>query len=1076
MTNRIFIERPVLSTVISIIIVILGILGYTALPVSLYPDIAPPTVQVTAIYPGANAQTVLDSVVVPLEEQINGVEHMTYMTSTASNSGEAQISVYFDIGTNPDIAAVDVQNRVAQASSLLPQEVIQAGVTTAKRQTSRLLIFTMYSPNGQYDQKFIENYARINLLPKLQRVDGVGAADAFLTNTYAMRIWLKPAAMASYDLTPSDVIAALNEQSFVAAPGSLGKNSKEPFEYTLRYKGRLSTAEAYKNVIIRAGGPRSELLRLDDVARVELGAQTYAGVSLANGAPGVGFFVTQTAGSNAQQVVASVQRELQEAAKSFPTGISYAEVYNANNFLNASTEKVYRTFIEAFILVFLVVFVFLQDLRSTLIPAIAVPVSIVGTLFFLYLFGYSLNLLTLFALVLAIGIVVDDAIIVVEIVHAKLEEGAETSLEAAIEGMREITGAIISVSLVMAAIFVPVTFLGGSSGIFFQQFGVTLAVAILISALNALTLSPALCVVFLSPETATEEDEPQTKKSLRQRFHDGFDAAFDATRRAYVKTLRFMGQHLWLSLVTVALFVALFAWLIQVIPTGLIPDEDQGVFFANISLPPAASIDRTQKVVSQVDDMLAKMDIVKTRVAISGFGLISGAGSSYGFVAARLKPWSERDRSVEDVINEMRRKTASIKEANIVFFSPPVISGFGNTSGFTVHVQDRQNASLDRLAAVSKQVQGALMARPSIKFAASYFSTDYPQYRVDVDVAKAMSAGFTVRSILDVLQVYFGGLYVANFSRFGKLYRVYVQAGPQYRRSTDSLKSVFVKNKQGQMAPITSFVTLKRVYGPENISRFNLLNAVQITGEPAQGYSTGDAIAAIKSVFRAKIPPQYTYAFSGLTREEEQTSGQEVIVFLLSVVFVYFLLSAQYESYVTPWSVILALPVGLASLFAFAGIFGIDNNIYLQISAIMLLGLLAKNAILIVEFGVQRRRGEGMDIIQAAVRGAEARLRPILMVSFSFIAGLMPLAFASGVNANANRSIGIGTAGGMLVGTFVGLLVVPSLFIIFEKLHEKISGVPEAAKKAEETDDAEQAEESDELEGADDTDRPEDEA
>ncbi|SMO37475.1 efflux RND transporter permease subunit [Fodinibius sediminis] len=1038
-----FIERPVLSTVISIIIVILGILGYFALPVSLYPEIAPPTIQVQTSYPGANAETVLNSVIAPLEEQINGVEGMTYMTSTASNSGRAQIQVYFELGTDPDIAAVNVQNRVAQASSLLPREVTQTGVTTQKQQTSRLLIFTLYSPDQRYDGTFIENYARINLIPRLQRVDGVGTADAFGAQTYSMRIWMKPDVMASYDLVPADVIRALNEQSFEAAPGAIGQNSGQAFEYTLKYKGRLSTVPEYEDIIIREGSENSEMLRLKDVADVELGAQTYRVHSTANGGPSVGMFVSQTAGANAQEVVEKVKAEIEQASNSFPKGLEYTTVFDANSFLTASINKVFTTFLEAFLLVFIVVFVFLQDWRSTLIPAIAVPVSIIGTFFFLNLFGYSVNLLTLFALVLAIGIVVDDAIIVVEIIHAKLEEGAESGMEAAVSGMNEIAGAIVSITLVMSAIFVPVTFMTGSSGVFFQQFGITLATAIIISAVNALTLSPALCAIVLKPE----HKHIGEKKSFTDRFALAFNSSFDVAKYRYKKVLSFFTRNSWAAVATVAGSILLFAFLFQTTPSGFVPDEDQGTFFANISLPPSSSLDRTKEVMAEVDGILAEMDIIDSRLAISGFGLLSGSGSQYGFVVGKLNHWDERERSVNDVIAELQQKTASIKEADIAFFSPPVISGFGNTSGFSVDIQDLSSGELNELEQVSKKVQQALFARPEIQYAASYFNTNYPQYMVRIDEAKAQRAGFSIQSIMDVMQAYYGGLYVSNFNRFGKLYRVYIQADPEYRGSEESLQNISVRNARGEMAPITSFVDLERVYGPQNVSRFNMFNAVSLTGATNPGYSSGDAIAAIEEVFEQQISDNYSYAFSGLTREESQASGQEILIFALCILFVYFLLSAQYESYIVPWAVILSLPIGLAGSFIFANIFGVANNIYLQISSIMLMGLLAKNAILVVEFALQRRRKEGMTIAKAAIDGAEARLRPILMTSFAFIAGLLPLALASGINANANQSIGIGTAGGMFIGTFVGLLVVPVMFILFQTLQEKISGPPAVVRE-----------------------------
>ncbi|NGP87229.1 efflux RND transporter permease subunit [Fodinibius halophilus] len=1036
-----FIKRPVLSTVISIIIVILGILGYYALPVSLYPKIAPPTIEVSASYPGANAETVLNSVVAPIEEQINGVEGMTYMTSTASNNGRAQIQVFFELGTDPDIAAVNVQNRVAQASSFLPQEVTQTGVTTQKQQTSRLLIFTLYSPNGSHDGTFLENYARINLIPRLQRVNGVGTADAFGANTYAMRIWLQPDAMASYNLVPNDVIRALNEQSFVAAPGAIGQNSGQAMQFTMKYKGRLSKVPEYEDIIIREGTENADMLRLKDVANIQLGSQTYRVHSTANGGPSVGMFVSQTAGANAQEVVQDVKKEIEAASQSFPNDIEYTTVFDANSFLTASIDKVYITFLEAFILVFIVVFVFLQDWRSTLIPAIAVPVSIIGTFFFLNIFGYSINLLTLFALVLAIGIVVDDAIIVVEIIHAKLEEGAESGTEAAIEGMNEIAGAIVSITLVMSAIFVPVSFITGSTGVFFQQFGITLATAIIISAVNALTLSPALCALVLKPE----HKEIGEKKSLTDRFAIAFNTAFDIGKYRYKKILGYFTRNAWAAVAIVIGSIVLFGYLFQTTPSGFVPDEDQGTFFANISLPASASLERTKEVMEEVDGIMADMDIIDSRLAISGFGIISGSGSQYGFLVGKLNHWNTRNRSVKEVIGELRKKTARIKDANITFFSPPVISGFGNTSGFTVNVQDLSSGELEQLAKTSQKVQQALFQRPEVQYAASYFNTNYPQYLVDVDVAKAQRAGVSPKSILNVMQAYYGGLYISNFNRFGKLYRVYLQGTPQSRGSKESLQNISIRNSNGEMAPASSFVELKRVYGPQNVSRFNLFNSVQLTGATNPGYSSGDAIDAIKEVFDNQISDDYTYAFSGLTREESKASGQELLIFALCLIFVYFLLSAQYESYLVPWAVILPLPIGLAGSFIFANIFGVANNIYLQISSIMLLGLLAKNAILVVEFALQRRREEGMSIAKAAINGAEARLRPILMTSFAFIAGLLPLALATGINANANQSIGIGTAGGMFIGTFIGLLVVPILFILFQKLQEKFSGAPPKA-------------------------------
>jgi len=1043
-----FIQRPVLSTVISIILVILGVLGFRALPVSLYPEIAPPTIQVEATYPGANAQTVMNSVVAPLEEQINGVEGMTYITSSASNTGRAEIQVFFELGTDPDIAAVNVQNRVSQATNRLPQEVIQSGVTTQKEQTSRLLIFSIYSPDSRHSTTFIENYARINVIPRLQRVNGVGTAGAFGSNTYSMRVWLRPDAMAAHNLTPNEVTSAINQQSFVAGPGAVGQNSDQAFQYTLRYEGRLSTADAYEDIIVREASENAEMLRLGDVARVELGSQSYGTVIRTNDGPSVGLFVSKSAGANAQEVVQNVKAELADASSRFPEGMAYTTLYDANSFLNASVSKVYTTLLEAFLLVFLVVFIFLHDWRATLIPAAAVPVSIIGTFFFLNLFGFSINLLTLFAMVLAIGIVVDDAIIVVEIIHAKLEEGLPPK-EAAVEGMKEITAAIISVTLVMSAIFIPVTFIPGSTGVFFEQFGITLAVAIIISAVNALTLSPALSALFLKAEAETEvpPDERNWVQDRWHRFQERFEEGFTALTRRYKRALGVLTRHAWTSAAAVVVAIGLVGVFLNTTPGGFIPDEDQGTFFANVSLPPSASLERTQRVQEKLDRIIASVDAVDSRLSIAGFGIISGAGSSYGFFVGKLKPWSEREASVSDVIAELNRKTsAQIKEADIAFFSPPVISGFGNTSGFTVELQDLQSGTVEELAQVSQKVQRALSQKPAVQYASSYFSTEFPQYEVDVDVPKAQKAGVTPRALLNTMQTYYGSRYVADFNRFGKQYRVYVQAEPEDRASKQSLQSMYVRNEQGEMAPINSFVSLDRVYGAQNISRFNLFKSVQITGSTNPGYSSGDAIAAIKDVFNEQVSSDYGYAFSGLTREENQSSGQELYIFLLCLIFVYFLLSAQYESYLAPWAVILPLSIGLAGAYGFANLFGISNNVYLQIAAIMLMGLLAKNAVLIVDFALVRRRHEGMSLAQAALNGAEERFRPILMTSFAFIAGLLPLAVATGVNANANRAIGIPTAGGMFVGTLIGLFVVPVLFILLQRLQEAISGVPAAAR------------------------------
>ncbi|PQA58787.1 efflux RND transporter permease subunit [Siphonobacter curvatus] len=1040
---RKFIERPVLSTVISIIIVMLGVLGLITLPVSQYPEIAPPTVQVQATYTGANASVVLSSVIVPLEEQINGVEDMMYMTSTAANDGTATITIFFKLGTNPDLAAVNVQNRVSRATSLLPQEVTRSGVITSKRQSSNVLIFTLYSKNKAYDATFLQNYANINIVPQLKRVTGVGDASAFGLRDYAMRIWLKPDVMATYGLIPDDVSAALAEQNVEAAPGQFGESSDQSFQYVIKYPGRLKDPGQFENMIIRST-PGGQVLRLRDIARVELGAQSYASISTSQGYPSVALAVNQTAGSNAQEVIENSLKVIKEAEKSFPSGVHYAELLNANNFLDASIEKVIHTLIEAFILVFIVVFIFLQDFRSTLIPAIAVPVAIVGTFFFLNLFGFTINLLTLFALVLAIGIVVDDAIVVVEAVHAKLDEGYQSARKASIDAMSEISGAIISITLVMAAVFVPVSFIGGSTGVFYKQFGLTLAISIILSAINALTLSPALCALLLKPH-----DKEHHKKGFMQRFYTAFNTGFDAVTEKYKRSVTFLSAKKWIALGSIAVFAGIFVWLLRSTPSGFVPNEDQGTIFANITLPPASSVERTTAIGDEVDRIAREMPAVRFTTRLAGRSIISGNGSSYGMVIIGLKDWKERpDKDNNAVIRDLFAKTAHIRGAEIVFFSPPTIQGFGTSNGFELQLQDRAGGTIEKLFQVEKDFMAALLKRPEIQFATTTFNPTFPQYQVNVNVARTKEAGLTVNAVLSALQGYFGGVYASNFNQFGKQYRVMIQADPAYRASPQNLNSVYIRNTSGTMAPISEFVTMERVYGPETITRFNLFTSVSITGTPKPGYSSGDAIKAIQEVAATTLPQGYGYEFSGMTREELTSGGQTIYIFILCLVFVYFLLSAQYESYILPLAVLLSLPVGLAGTFIFANLFDINNNIYLQITLIMLIGLLAKNAILIVEYAVERRR-HGMSIVQAAVDGAQARLRPILMTSFAFILGLVPLAVSTGAGALGNRSIGTGAVGGMLIGTLFGVFVIPVLFIIFQSLQERISGTPDQLKTEE---------------------------
>ena len=1034
-----FIERPVLSTVISIIIVILGVISITGLPIEEYPDIAPPTIKVIANYPGANAETVLESVIVPIEEQINGVEGMTYITSTASNTGSAEITVYFNQEIDADIAAVNVQNRVARATPLLPQEVIQTGVTTQKQETSALMFISMYSESDNYDATFIQNYLKINVIPAMQRISGVGDVSVFSQQDYAMRIWLKPEKLAAYKLIPSDITAALKEQNLEAAAGSLGQNNGEAFSYTLTYSGRFKEEKQYEDVVIKALGD-GEFLRLSDVATIELDAQSYASNAMSKGNPAVFMGIFQTKGSNAREIIENIKTTLEAVKKDLPEGLDVFVPYDTSLFLNASIEKVISTLLEAFLLVFLVVFIFLQDFRSTLIPAIAVPVSIIGTFFFLNVFGYSINLLTLFALVLAIGIVVDDAIVVVEAVHAKLDEGEKDPKKATLTAMNEISGAIISITLVMAAVFIPVTFISGPTGVFYEQFGVTLIIAILISAVNALTLSPALCALLLKPH---KEDEELKGKSPLKRFYTLFNRGFNATVERYGKSLHFLYKRKWVPVLLLALAIAGIFWASEKTPTGFVPNEDRGIIFANIELPAGSSLDRTNAVSK---DLYGKINGIKGIVAVNfikGRSLISGAGSNYGFGIIKLADWADRkdpSTSVQAITGKLFGVVAGIPEAKIIFFSPPSIRGFGNSAGFEVNLLDKFGGKFKDLDKANKEFAMALMSHPEVKYAQSSFNTNYPQYEMNINVPLAKEKGVPVNSIFSTLQGYIGGVYASDFSKFGKQFRVYIQALPDDRATVDDLNSMYVRTNSGEMTPITQFVKLERVYGPQSVTRFNLFNSTTITGATNEGFSTGDAIRVIEEEV-AKLPSNYTIAYSGLTREEVSAGNQTTFIFALSILFVYFLLSAQYESYLLPFAVVLSLPFGVFGAYISTYFLGLENNIYFQIALIMLIGLLAKNAILIVEFALQRRKN-GESIVDAAIHGAKSRLRPILMTSFAFILGLMPLVLAKGVGSEGNNSIGTGAVGGMLIGTILGVFIIPILFILFQWLQEKVSSKP----------------------------------
>jgi len=1027
-----FIKRPVLSTVISILIVILGVIGLAGMPIEQYPSIAPPTISVRAYYTGADAQTVLNSVVAPLEESINGVENMTYMTSSATNDGSASITIYFKLGTDADMAAVNVQNRVAQAQNLLPSEVVSVGVTTTKRQTSQVIIYALTSENGQYGEEFLTNYNAINVAPVLQRIQGVGSVDGFGAKTYSMRIWLDPVKMKEYSLVPSDISAILATQNIEAAPGKLGENSSTQFEYVLRYTGRLKTSQEFENMVIRANSEGSNL-RLKDVARVELGALTYVVNNLCDGKPAVTNMVTQMAGTNANEIVRNVKSEMEKLSKSFPPGMKVVYGQDVTEFLYASMHEVIETLIIAFILVILVVYVFLQDFRSTIIPCIAVPVSLIGTFFFLQLFGFSINLLTLSALVLAIAIVVDDAIVVVEAVHAKLDQGYKSARVASIDAMNEISGAIISITLVMAAVFVPVSFVGGTSGTFYREFGITMAISIIISAVNALTLSPALCAIFLKAH------DPNKKLTIVDKFHMAFNTAYDKMLGRYRKIVEFFIKAKCVALAIVVVSIGAMVVLMQTTRSGLIPDEDTGTVFATVSMAPGTGKSKTIETMQTIQKMLDTNPAIKTSIQIVGYNFIAGQGSNQGTFILKLKPFEERGEeymSAQQVIKKIFVQTSSIKNAQIMAFAPPMISGYGASNGLTFALQDKTGGSVDKFAQETGKFLMALNQRPEIQYAMTSFNSQYPQYQISVDVDKCARAGASPKDVLSVLQGYFGGMYASNFNAYGKLYRVMVQGSPETRIDENSLNSIYMR-VNGEMAPVSSFITLKKIYGPSNIDRFNLYTSININAAPNQGYSSGDAMRAVQEVAET-LPTGYGYEYSGLSRSQSESSNNTGLIFVLCFIFIYLILAAQYESYILPLSVVLSIPFGLSGAFIFTNIFGHANDIYTQIALIMLIGLLAKNAILIVQFALERRQ-LGMDIKWSAILGASARLRPILMTSLAMIIGLLPLMFASGVGANGNSTLGASAVGGMLIGMILQVLIVPCLFCIFQWLQEKIS-------------------------------------
>lgn len=1031
------IKRPVLATVISVLLVILGIVGMVSLPITKFPDIAPPTVMVTAAYPGANAETIARSVAPPLENAINGVENMDYITSTASNDGTLSITVIFKLGTDPDQAAINVQNRVAQVTNQLPAEVIQAGITTVKRQNSMIAMVSLTSKDGSMSDLFLENYAKINIVPELKRVKGVGDAMVYGNKDYSMRVWLDPNKLASYNLTPSEVSRAIQTQNLEAAPGRLGERSKEVMEYVLRYKGKFTEPEQYENITIKALSDGS-VLKLKDVAKVEFGAYSYNVSSNFNKKASVTMAIFQMAGSNGNEVQIALQERMKQLEKSFPAGMDYEIPYVTKEALDQSIDQVIHTLIEAFILVFIVVYIFLQDFRSTLIPAIAVPVSIVGTFFFMKIFGFSINILTLFALVLAIGIVVDDAIVVVEAVHAKMEHKKLNPRAATMSAMSEITGAIVSITLIMSAVFVPVAFMSGSTGLFYQQFALTLAIAIVISAINALTLSPALCALFLKQHHGGDHE----KMNFKDRFFAGFNASFNKLTFRYGKAVLFLLKKKWIALAIIVAFGGLFAWMSMTTPKGFIPDEDQSFIIVTANLAPGASKDRTTKVVSDTEDLLMKNPAVDKVISVDGLNLFSGSmSSSAASIFVKLKNGGQRGpvNDINAIIGQVQGALSQDKRANFLVLNTPTVDGFGNTSGMELVLQDRTNGELQNLGNISYGMMGALMQRPEVAVAFTTFDVTYPQFEVLVDEVKSAQLGVNVSDVLGVMQGYYGSIQASDFNRFGKYYRVLVQSTPETRQDKESLNGLFVKNNLGQMVPITTLVSLKQTTGAEVVDRFNLFNSSNLTVMAAPGYSTGQAMAAVEEVSKQVLPPGYTYDYKGMSREEAGSSSQSVMIFGLCIVFVFFLLSAQYESYILPWAVLIAIPVGLSGVFVGITFAELSNNIYVQIALVMLIGLLAKNGILIVEFAIQRRRA-GKSLIASAVEGAKARLRPILMTSLAFITGLIPLIFVVGPSAMGNHSIGYAAISGMLFGTILGIFVVPVLFVMFQALHEKING------------------------------------
>lgn len=1035
MNIKTFIDRPILSGVISVAILLVGIIALVKLPVEQFPEIAPPTISVSTSYTGANAATVQKSVIVPLEEAINGVEDMMYMVSSATNTGSANIQVYFRQGTDPDMAMVNVQNRIASAQGLLPSEVTKSGVNVRKRQTSTIKSIALYSPDDSFDDKFINNYLKINIEPQLSRVPGVGEVTVRGAD-YSLRIWLDPGKMAKYGLMPSDIRTVLSQQNLESPTGTLGAESENTFRYILSYRGRYEDVADYENMVIKAQEDGT-LLRLKDVATIELGSRTYEYLGRVNGHVGTLCSIAQTSGSNANEVIKQIDDLVAELQTQLPKGLEIIDLMSTKDFLDASISNVVKSLLEAILLVVLVVYVFLQSFKATIIPAVSIIVSLVGTFAFIYLAGFSLNMLTLFALVLVIGTVVDNAIVVVEAVQAKFDEGITSPYQATVKAMDGITGALVATTLVFVAVFIPVSFMGGTSGVFYYQFGITMAVAVAISLLNALTLSPAMCALMMSPHG---EYVKGSRMSFSTRFHHAFDTFFGRMVTRYRSSVFFLSRHRWLTGTLLLMAVAGLVYLMMTTRTGFVPNEDMGTIYLDLRTPPGTNMASTSRVMDQVESRIADLPQIEAYSSTTGSGTISGQGSTNGMFTIRLRDWSERkgkDDDIDSVIAEIRRRTSDISSAEITVFTRPMIPGYGSTSGFEIHVQDRKGGDINDLKAVTDDFIGALNRRPEIARASTSFDTKYPQYLVEVNAARCIRNGVSPADVLDVISTYVGGSYASNMNLFSKLYRVMVQVSPEFRLDSDSFNKMFVRNSAGAMSPVNQYITLTRIYGAQSLARFNMFSSIQVNGSPASGYSSGQAITAIREVAAEHLPSGYSFEFGGMTREEASSASSSLVIFAICAIFIYLILCALYESIFIPVVILLSVPFGLAGSFLFARLFGLENNIYLQVGLLMLIGLLAKTAILLTQYATEKRR-QGMSIAAAAISSAKVRLRPILMTSLTMVFGMLPLMFARGVGANGNNSIGVGVVGGMLIGTVALLFIVPILIMLFMKIEERI--------------------------------------